>query len=131
MSWWKILSSYNKGTQIYRNFLQKFDQVSAMRPNREHCRVSRISWNKLNKHKERTALRDLKIYWLMFRLFNKIYKNYLWSKDIKITKSYWSNISLQKLKLSKSRTSKIANSLRSNSAILVEVLRFEIFAIFS
>ena len=47
----------------------------------------------------------------MFRLFNKIYKNYLRSNDIKITKSYWSNISLQKLKLSKSRTSKIANSL--------------------
>ena len=41
------------------------------------------------------------------------------------------NISLQKLVISKFRTSKIANSLRSNSAILAEVLRFEIHTIFS
>lgn len=41
------------------------------------------------------------------------------------------NISLQKLVISKSQTSKIANSLRSNSAILAEVLRFEIYTIFS
>ena len=40
------------------------------------------------------------------------------------------NISLQKLVISKSRTFKIANSLRSNSAILAEVLGFEIYTIF-
>ncbi len=82
---WKILSSYNKGTQIFDK------QKSA-------GRLIEISCRNLIKSQP----------------CDRIGRNARWVGYLeinKITKSHWSNISLQKLKFSKSRTSKIANSL--------------------